>query len=240
MVDIVDVNTLFGPLPAASVDLPVDTLLELMQQRQVGTACTLSTLGLLLDPNIGNAATKAACSEHSELLPAATLNPAMFFGGDAVVTQLKSEGFRMVRFFPDAQGWPVNYAPFLDLAQRIQAAGLPIMVNIEAPGEVTALSQTLDFFTGPVILASLDPPHLAEALAVLRKRANWHLEISGLLSPGALKLVVDSVGAERLLFGSGAPSLSLTAVLNTVRYAELSDTARGQLFSANARRLLNA
>ena len=71
MDEIVDINTLFGPLPAASADLNVDSLLTLMQKHSVRAACTLSTLGLLLDPTIGNSATKAACVEHPELMPVA-------------------------------------------------------------------------------------------------------------------------------------------------------------------------
>src|SRR5438105_5908305 len=106
MDEIVDVNTLFGPLPVASADLSVDALTSLMQPHHIGTAFTLSTLGLLLDPTVGNAATRAACSEHSELLPVATLNPTMYFGDTASVLRLASDGFRLVRFFPAAQGWP--------------------------------------------------------------------------------------------------------------------------------------
>src|SRR5258708_6472142 len=106
MDDIVDINTLFGPLPAASVDLAVDALLDMMSVQNVGTACTLSTLGMLLDPMVGNAATRAACSEHSQLKAVATLNPTMYFGDDGMSQSLKSEGFHLVRFFPGQQGWP--------------------------------------------------------------------------------------------------------------------------------------
>src|SRR5437764_486846 len=124
MDDIVDINTLFGPQPASSVDMPVDALITLMQKHQVGAACTLSTLGLLLDPAVGNAATRAACGEHAELLPVATLNPTLYFGDASGVTRLKEEGFRLVRFFPNAQGWPVDFAPFHAVIQSLRATGL--------------------------------------------------------------------------------------------------------------------
>ena len=91
MDDIIDINTLFGPLPVASSDLSVDTLLQLMQKHKVGTACILSTLGLLLDPTVGNAATRAACGEHPELLPIATLNPTMYFGDSEPILRLKAD-----------------------------------------------------------------------------------------------------------------------------------------------------
>src|SRR5437660_10889801 len=115
MDDIVDVNTLFGPLPVASTDLTVDTLVTLMSKHQVGAACTLSTLGLLLDPTVGNAATRAACTEHDELLPVATMNPTMYFGDTAALLRLQTEGFCMLRFFPGEQGWPIDFAPFREI-----------------------------------------------------------------------------------------------------------------------------
>src|SRR2546421_4363973 len=112
MDDIVDINTLFGPLPAASADLAVDALLDLMQTHQVSAACTLSTLGILLDPILGNAATRAACAEQTNLIPVATLNPAIFFGDATAVGRFVDEGFRLLRFFPSDQHWKIDFAPF--------------------------------------------------------------------------------------------------------------------------------
>ena len=57
---IVDINTLFGPMPFASTDMTVDALLALMHKHNVGQACVLSTLGVLLDATGGNGATRAA------------------------------------------------------------------------------------------------------------------------------------------------------------------------------------
>src|SRR5581483_7042554 len=133
MDDIVDINTLFGPLPIASTDLAVDALLALMQKHKVQAACTLSTLGLLLDPTIGNAATRAACEEHPELLPVATLNPTMYFGDTEALQRLSEEGFRLLRFFPGRQGWPVEFAPFRSLLHHLEQAALPVMIDIETP-----------------------------------------------------------------------------------------------------------
>lgn len=239
MDDIVDFNTLFGPLPASSADLPVDALLTLMQKHQVKAACALSTLGLLLDPTVGNAATRAACEEHPELMPVATLNPTLFFGDTAGVSRLKSDGFCLVRFFPVAQGWPVDFAPFLALLQSLGPTGMPIMLDVEAPGEITRLTRVLSAYPGAVILSGVTVALLAEAVAALRALPKWHLEISSLLAPGGIRLVAETVGTERLLFGTGAPARTVAGVLQTLQHAGLDDTARRQVLAANARRILN-
>ena len=238
MDEILDINTLFGPLPIASADLNVDALLALMQKHSVKTACTLSTLGILLDPTVGNAATKAACGEHPELLPVATLNPKQFFGDAASVQQLKADGFRMVRFVPFMQEWPINFAPFRTIVRHLQPTGLPVMVSVDRPGEITALLGVLDGYTAPVILSKVDGSMLSEAVAALRERENWHTEISYLLGPGHIKAVADAVGAGRILFGTRAPSMPIASALNAVNQAGLPDDARRQILAANARRIL--
>src|SRR4051812_5508087 len=111
MEDIVDRNTLFGPLPAASADLAVEALLELMETQQVRAACTPSTPGIWLAPSLGNGATRAAWSEKHQLIPVATLNPAMFMGDAPALAQFVSDGFRLLPFSPAFQRWHVDFAP---------------------------------------------------------------------------------------------------------------------------------
>ncbi len=238
MDDIVDINTLFGPLPVASADLSVDNLLELMERRRVGSAFTLSTLGMLLDPSVGNSATKAACSEHTQLIPVATLNPTLFLGDVLPIQRLKTDGFKLVRFFPTVQGWKIRYAPFHSLIQTLAPANLPIMIDIKGLGMITDLMAALKGFSAPVILAGVDSSVLAEIVTSLKTFPNWHIEISQLLAPGCVQAVIDAVGSERVLFGTGAPSQPIASVLYALQYAGLDDAARKNVLGANARRLI--
>lgn len=238
MDDIVDINTLFGPLPVASTDLNVDSLSELLQKYRIRAACTLSTLGLLLDPSVGNAATRAACAEHPELIPVATLNPTMFFGDVAPIRQLQPDGFCVARFFPTIQGWPVGFVPFRNMLQPLAESKLPIMIDVDSPGQITTLTGVLNGYPAAVILAEVSVSLLAETTAALRQFPNWFVETSRLLAPGAIKLIADTAGPERVLFGTGAPSRPIASVLNTMQYAGLSEEARQQVLSGNAKRIL--
>lgn len=239
MDEIVDINTLFGPMPYASTDMTVDTLLTLMQTHSVGQACTLSTLGVLLDATGGNGATRAACAEHSALLPVATFNPTTFFGDPAPLQNLRADGFRMVRFFPCEQGWPIAFAPFPSLLEALQAAQMPVMVGVNSIGEITALTDILARYPAPVVLSGVDYTLLAEAVAALRCFEHWHLETSHLLAPGCISQVVTTVGADRLLFGTGSPAAPIAAALHTLQYAGLSELERRLILTDNARRILS-
>lgn len=236
---IVDINTLFGPMPFASTDMTVDALLALMQKHNVVQACTLSTLGVLLDVNGGNGATRAAAAEHSALLPVATLNPTTFFGDSTPLQNLRADGFRMIRFFPCEQGWPIAFEPFSALLTALQPTQLPVMIGVNRIGEITALQESLRNYSAPVVLCGVDYPLLAEAIAALRRFPHWHLETSQLLAPGCIAQVAATVGVERLLFGTGAPAYPVAAALHTLHYAGLSDSQRRQVLSENARRVLS-
>lgn len=236
--DIIDINTMFGPLPIAAVDLSVDDLSALMKKHGIERACTLSTVGLMLDHNAGNAATRAACAENPSLVPVATVNPQVYYGEEGPFTRFATDGFRMVRFFPQVQGWPVDYAPFVHLAQRLEAERLPIMMEISHPGTATRLMNVLAGRQTPVLLAGIDEQTLAEAVILMRQHANVYVETSSLLATGVIKHVVDCVGAERVLYGSGAPSRPMASGLGVLRYVELTDMQRALVLGGNARRLL--
>ena len=239
MDEIVDINTLFGPMPFASTDMTVDTLLALMEKHGVRRTCTLSTLGVLLDATGGNGATGAACAEHAALMPVATFNPTTFFGDPAPLQNLRADGFCMVRFFPCEQGWPIAFAPFRSLLEALQAARMPVMVGVNSIGEITALAELLGSYPAPVVLCGADYTLLAEAVAALRRFEHWHLETSQLLAPGCISQVVATVGADRLLFGTGAPAYPIAAALHTLHYAGLSESERRRILADNARRILS-
>jgi predicted TIM-barrel fold metal-dependent hydrolase len=239
MSDIVDINTLFGPLPSSSADLAVDALLDLMQTHQVQSACTLSTLGVLLDASLGNAATRAACAEQSQLLPVATYNPMVFVGDTEPIARFVQDGFRLLRFFPSEQGWKIDYSPFHWLLSSIEGAGLPVMVNISGPGEITDLTRAIGAQSSTIILSRVDRDTLTEAIAALNTFPNWHIETSRLLAPGCLRLAAETVGPDRLMFGTGAPAVPIASGLHTVRYAGLDEETVDMILGANARRILN-
>lgn len=232
--DIVDVKTQFGPLPMASSDLAVDDLLGLMQKHGVRAAFTLSTLGLLLDPMAGNMATKAACGDHPELLPVATLNPMMYFG-DSAADGLS--GYRLVRFAPAMQNYPLDFAPFAELASQV-GASLPIMVDVAKPGDITQLERAIGDLPKPVILSNVSAELLSEAVAVMKRRKNWTLETSQLQIPGGVKLAAETLGAERVLFGTSAPLQPVAGAIQTIRLSGLPEPALTQIFGANAQKML--
>ena len=211
----------------------------MMTKHGIEACCTLSTVGMLLDHHAGNSATRAACAEQSNLLPVATLNPQTLFTADGPFTRFKADGFKMVRFFPGEQGWDAAYAPMQVLAKRLEVEGLPIMVDIDRTGAATRQVDALVAHPASLILSGIDESTLAEAIALMRAHARIFLSTSHLVAVGAIKQVVESVGADRLLYGSGAPSRPMSSALGVLRYADLPAEQRAQILGGNARHLFN-
>ena len=235
---IIDVNTMFGPLPAAAADLSVDELTLLMQQNGIASCCTASTVGLLLDHNAGNAATKAACADQSNMLPTATVNPQTYFGGEGAHIRFREDGFKLVRFFPAQQGWEPDYAPFIQLASEVAQSKLPMMIEIDRPGVATRMIKELGKLETPLILSGIEHQTVAEAVALMRAHAYVCIETSNLLATGAIKHVVECVGFDRVIYGSGAPSRPMASALGVLRLSGLSDQQLAAALGGNASRIL--
>jgi hypothetical protein len=166
------------------------------------------------------------------------VNPQAYFGADGPFTRFKADGFRMVRFFPEPQGWEAGYAPMAVLAKQLEGEALPLMVDVDLPGVASRLVQSLASHPAPLILSSIDDTMVAEAIALMRSHAKLYVECSRLIAVGAVRLIVDSVGAERVLYGSGAPLQPMASVLGVLRHAGLTDEQRALVLGGNARSIL--
>ena len=233
--DITDINTIFGPFPAARAGGDASALALAMQTAGTDYSLALSSRGIFYRDTDGNADTLVAVGAQGGLIPAATLNPLHFWGGPDSVDNLAAQGFELCRFFPGTQGWPVDYAPFAELVRLLAQSPLPLMVEIARPGDITLLERTAGDFPRPVILEGVTERTLAEALLVLKRRPQFMLETHSL--PPALPFIVEQIGAERLLFGSGAPGLSLGAALRAVRQSALPASDVDAVLGGNAGRI---
>jgi predicted TIM-barrel fold metal-dependent hydrolase len=235
---IIDCNTLFGFWPREKVDLSVDTLMAAMKARGVARSVTFSAKAMLYDTGEGNDDTVAVCASRPELLPAVVLDPRQYPACLEEVRRRLGQGARVFRFYPDQHGYPGDFAPVAELLPLL--GNSVVMVSAVRPGMATALARWSAEFGGPLVLAELGAEVLGEALAVMRGAERLYLETSGpgLEGAGTLELAVRTVGAERILFGSGAPLIGLGSALQSLEYAEISDPDRAAILGGNMERLL--
>jgi predicted TIM-barrel fold metal-dependent hydrolase len=240
--DIIDINTYFGAFPTQHAGSTPESLVAQLDRFGIRQAFTLSTLGMFYSDEAGNAHTReVAEASNRRLLPVATLNPGAHLNDPReMIDQIAAGPFALCRFFPQLQDWPIDYAPFAQTLKYLSERKKAVMVSVGKVGDITTLARILPDSTMPVILTRVHGPTLAEALAVMRENSAIHLETHSLLVPDGLTRIKDLVGAERLIFGSGAAARSLSAALMYVQKSSLSDQEKAAVLGGNALRLLSA
>lgn len=238
---ILDACTLFGPWPRHATNLSVDDLLQGMTQNNVTRSLVTATSGIFYDYRQGNSETLAVAKANAaHFFPVATLDPRAFPECLEEAQTRAAEGFRLFRFFPERQGWPIRFAPFRELLQKCDSLGVPVAVEISRPGDCTELADATTFTRAPLLLAGVKPAQLAEALAVMRADTKFYLETTHLLAPGTFETIRDTIpsGAERLVFASYAPLRYLSVALAPILTSTLSNEHKSAVLGDNLKRLL--
>ena len=236
--EIIDANTTFGPCPKTTADISLDRLLAAIKSHGVTRSLTLSTVGIFHSHIDGNAETLAQCQGKPELLPVATIDPRGYFGGLKQIPSLVSQGFRLFRFFPGEQGWPLDHTVFEDILDELEATSVPVMINAGRTGDASALARITGGKKHPLILEGIVFETLAEAVSAMRKHDNIYVETHALVVPGGLRFLAEQVGADRIIFGSDCPRISLAGALRYVRESGLSDQDVEKVLGGNIKRLL--
>ena len=236
--EIIDANTVFGPWPLVRADMTVDRLVMALKNHGVSRALAISTLGALHNHGDGNAETLRVCSGQPMLIPVATIDPRGYFGPVGTLAKLAQQGFKMFRFFPMLQEWRLDHAAFIDVLDELESLGLPVMVQARETGYPTALVKSLDGHKATFILESVSFENMAETVSVMRKHANVMVDTRELRVPGALRFLVDQVGADRVVFGSGCLRSSLASALGYVTDSDIPDEVKAKILSGNIKRLV--
>lgn len=244
----VDINACFGHWPYW--DLPHKTgedLIRLMDRNGIDKAAVLSLRGILVDWRAGNDETLAVSAKHpGRLIPMATLSPFMEGNGDEL-RRLADSGMRGVRLYPLFHSYPLDSDFTDDICRAAAERRIPVMiptrpmmnwrfktVAIESIGTLAARHAATSFIVS-------GPNYLIEYQAlvkVMRQCPNVSYEISCLQGFNSVADLVSQVGADRVLFGTGAALNYPACNVAKLDHAELSAQHRDAVAAENALRLL--
>lgn len=238
MFEVIDCNTVFGPWPIVRADMSVERLVKALTNHGVSKGLAICTVGVLHNYNDGNAETLRVCSEQPTLVPVATVDPRGYFGPAGSIAKLAQQGFKMVRFFPLIQGWQPDHAVFSDILDELDSVNLPAMIQAREIGCPSALARSLGSRKVPFILESITFENMAEAVSVMRKYENVLVDTRALRVPGALRFLVDQIGSDRVVFGSGCLRSSLASALGYVMESDIPDESKAKILAGNIKQLV--
>ena len=234
---ITDIGTLFGVRPASDLDLSAETLLQVMAKNGVDQALTCSLQAIQHNFTAGNDRTMALCRAHPCLKPVAVVDPRQSPDCFAEVERCAQGGFVAFRLFREYQGWAMANQAVKHLLRAIAETELPAIVHAPASGDATALFDMAGGWDHPIVLASITYSTLSEAMAVLADAPSFYLEAHRVSLPGQVELMVDTIGAGRLMFGSWAPIYAQRPSMDMVLGAEIDAADKERILSGNAARV---
>jgi hypothetical protein len=239
-VPIIDCYTLLGAWPQAGADLSVEALAAGMQARGVGRSLVTHTTAIFYDQTLGNEQAAQLCGQFEPLSPVAVINPLEYPDCLDEVKRRLEQGIQAFRLCPREHAYPFcgTVGPLREVLRSLEPARLVLVDVAGLPAPVVA-SDIEDLLPSPTAF-TVDAAGLGTVIQAARQGKNVWVETSRLDAGGALEVAVRHMGAERIVFGSGAPLRTLGSAVMTVQYAEVSDADRNAIFEGNVQRLLGA
>lgn len=242
---IIDSHTHTG-LRAQGEAVPVEGLIETMQTLGIDKAVVFTTQGFYSDTRAGNDRLAATAARYPGILyPWATVDP---HEGEAAAAELRRAvtelGMGGLKLHPWIQGYSTTNPKMDMVMDELVRLGIPLIFHDGSPPWTTPLqiaNLARRYPTVPVILGHGGLRELwPDALLAARQLDNLWLGTSGVPFHG-LQQMVDSLGPERILFGTdggaGHPS-TMAYRLGVVEALRISDAAREAILGGNLARLL--
>lgn len=251
---IFDVNAFIGKWPYWPVrSSTAEEVQAELRGWGIDGAAICSTRSLFVNYEDGNVEAEAAVAQSEERLVAFACLGTRELSHQIAAEGHDLEGYRMrgfvgVRLYPQHHSYHPLYEPWLDEVLEDAAAwgwpcllplrtimnwGMP-MLDIGVMDALVTRHPKVNW-----ILAGINYLHeLQMAIALMRRFEGVYMETSCMAGYEAVAKTAQQVGAERLLFGSGAAIQHGAAALSKVLHAGLPDKDKERIAGANARRLL--
>lgn len=227
-------------------ELPPEEAVELLDREGIATAVVAPTHRPDHDFERANqTVTRAAADFAGRLVALARVDP---WDGERAVRMLRQavtdRGARGLFLHPLEEHYRINDPRVRPLARAAAELGVPVVVatgyqGFSEPVQITQFARWCPEV--PVVLTNggqFNISGLAQTDAGLALRLdNVYVHTSGVYRDDWIALVVSSFGAERIMFASAAPTMSLPYELRRVQLAHVPEDARALMLSGNARRI---
>jgi len=208
-------------------------------------ACPFKPLSYNLD--LANSDLSTAIKPHSDrLLGAARVDPWQPDAVDTLRRGLETHGLRALYLNPWEENFRADSSQLDPLLAIAEAHRVPVLIASGYPWvsealQVRALVQRWPRV--PVIMTNGGQFNIsglgqADATLALDQTPNLYIDTAGVYRQDFIEETVEMFGAERVLFGSGAPYFDQRYEIKRVLLAKVDEVARAAMGAGNAHHLL--
>lgn len=233
---------------AVSVDTAEGTI-DAMQKAGVDRALVHSRHAVYWDSEEGNDLLMESVRNHKSLYPQFVASP--FENLDAFALKVLDEGVRSVRMVPTVYRFPFRdwaIKNWLDWMTSEQISlWLPVRFNLQGTQnsmtvgslDPTEVHETLTCHPDlTAVLCDVNYMDLPWVIMLLKNTPNLCLEMSGVVNTDGIKIALDAIGEQRILFGSGFPDRAIPPQIYHIHRYGLDESTMKRICSENLERLL--
>jgi len=229
------------------VQQTVDQLLRRMDALDIDMALACPLKPLSYDLDRANATLAACIEDHADrLLGAARVDPWQPDAPESLRRGLETHNLRAVFLNPWEENFRAEMGGLDPLMEIAEWHGVPVLIATGYPWlseslQVCALARRWPGV--PVVMSNGGQINIsglaqADAALALHRAHNLYIDTAGVYRQDFIEETVQQMGAERVLFASGAPYLDQRYEVKRVLWADVDDTARRAMQCGNAQRLL--
>jgi predicted TIM-barrel fold metal-dependent hydrolase len=208
-----------------------------MSRAGVDRALVYSTR-TLSDAREGNQVLLEATGNFTRLVPQFVCNPATDRLDD-FATEVSDRQVCSIRMFPAHHSYPFRDWAVESWLEWLASERLPLWIGADE-FDPSALHDTLKHRPDvTVVLCEVHYIHAPWATLLLKSLPNLYVELSCVVGSGGIATLLETIGEERVLYGSRFPDSPMAPQLYNLHRSELSEASLRAICSGNLDRLLS-
>jgi predicted TIM-barrel fold metal-dependent hydrolase len=234
---LIDINASLGGRESIQ-RFDVESLEAQLERTPVSLAFVHSHEGVF-DQRSANEHVIELCAERPSWRPAAVIQPRDTFVWQDELSRNLAAGVKVFCIYPDRSGWPFDSIFGDVIIEALTGTEAALLIDATAPGLASRVAAAAADSGVPLIFTEARYFPLTELLPLAQRFPNIYIETSRLTSPNGIEHCVDALGAERLLYGSGACRYPAWVAWQTLERSRISGEQREMIAWRNAARMLD-
>jgi uncharacterized protein len=236
----IDIYAELGPQPFPTRATTVPALEELMNRFGVDQTFVAATEALRDSMSAGNAWLQGQIQGHPRFRGLCVVNPVMLEPSQLEMRKyLSQECFVGAILHEGYVNRPLNSEAMRQLVKSLLRYDKPLLLQVNDPRAINDLQETaLEYPTQRFVILHMAGEYWPMALTLAQKAVNISLETGGMVADfDKLAEAVQVVGAHRLVFGSGMPSVNPVYALGMIRDSAIPAQEKERILARNAKKL---